>query len=276
MELMSRELFFAEEWVLLDRGTITEEEALRRVQKRLPDERTREMARLCLAHWHEFNIEPKPGMRELVMQIKEAGCAVYLCSNASHRLRVFEKEIPGIEYFDGVLVSAEEKMLKPEPEIFRRLFEKFSILPEESFFIDDIQANIDGAAACGMKGYCFADGDVDVYKRQQLIWLFVGMAFAGAVVGLSWLLHGFPFDRNTDILLLFAAGVGISLLMVAIFFPLFYLTGEERSEVVLGISLLAAILIFMGLVSLINLYFGPEPAVWQVITSCLLYTSRCV
>ena len=105
---------------------------------------------------------------------------------------------------------------------------------------------------------------------SQLIWLFVGMAFAGAVVGLSWLLHGFPFDRNTDILLLFAAGVGISLLMVAIFFPLFYLTGEERSEVVLGISLLAAILIFMGLVSLINLYFGPEPAVWQVITSALI------
>ena len=41
VELMSRELFFAEEWVLLDRGTITEEEALRRVQKRLPDERER-------------------------------------------------------------------------------------------------------------------------------------------------------------------------------------------------------------------------------------------
>ena len=113
----------------------------------------------------------------------------------------------------------------------------------------------------------------DIVKSHfisQLIWLFVGMAFAGAVVGLSWLLHGFPFDRNTDILLLFAAGVGISLLMVAIFFPLFYLTGEERSEVVLGISLLAAILIFMGLVSLINLYFGPEPAVWQVITSALI------
>ena len=45
----------------------------------------------------------------------------------------------------------------------------------------------------------------DIVKSHfisQLIWLFVGMAFAGAVVGLSWLLHGFPFDRNTDILLL--------------------------------------------------------------------------
>ena len=78
---------------------------------------------------------------------------------------MFEKEIPRIEYSDGVLVSAEEKMLKPEPEIFRRLFEKFSILPEESFFIDDIQANIDGAAACGMKGYCFADGDVEKLRE---------------------------------------------------------------------------------------------------------------
>ena len=68
------------------------------------------------------------------MQIKEAGCAVYLCSNASHRLRVFEKEIPGIEYFDGVLVSAEEKMLKPEPEIFRRLFESSRYFRRNHFY----------------------------------------------------------------------------------------------------------------------------------------------
>lgn len=160
VELMEKELFFAEEWTLLDRGTIEEDEALKRVQERLPDERTRELARLSLAHWHEFNIEPKPGMEELVKELKEAGLSIYLCSNASLRLRVFENRIPGIKYFDGVLVSAEEKLLKPEPEIFERLFEKFSILPEESLFIDDIQANIDGAAACGMKGYCFADGDV--------------------------------------------------------------------------------------------------------------------
>lgn len=165
VELMRRELFAAKEWELLDRGTITEEEAIKRVQKRLPDERTRRMAQQCLLHWHEFNIEPKPGMEELVRSLKENGCRIYLCSNASHRLRVFEKEIPGIEYFDGVLVSAEEKMLKPEPEIFYRLFEKFSILPEESFFVDDLQANIDGAAACGMTGYCFEDGNVERLKE---------------------------------------------------------------------------------------------------------------
>ena len=56
--------------------------------------------------------------------------------------------------------------IKPEPAIYRRLFEKFGIRPEESFFIDDVQANIDGARACGMDGYCFADGDVGWLKKR--------------------------------------------------------------------------------------------------------------
>lgn len=165
VELIGEELFFAEEWILLDRGAISEEEALLRVQNRLPDERTRELARLCLAHWHEYNIEPKQGMAGLIKELKEAGLSIYLCSNASLRLRVYENRIPGIEYFDGTMVSAEEKLLKPEPEMFVRLFEKFSILPEESYFIDDLSDNIEGARACGMDGYCFADGEVEKLRN---------------------------------------------------------------------------------------------------------------
>lgn len=163
--LIGKELFFSEEWVMLDRGDITEEEALLRVQGRLPDERLKTMAAESLAHWHEYNISPKPGMRELVIALKERGCRIYLCSNASLRLRVFQDQIPGIECFDGTLVSAEERVLKPEPEIFERLFERYSLRPEESFFIDDLEANIEGARRCGMDGYCFADGDVERLKK---------------------------------------------------------------------------------------------------------------
>lgn len=163
--LIGKELFFSEEWVMLDRGDVTEEEALLRVQGRLPDERLKTMAAESLAHWHEYNISPKPGMRELVIALKERGCRIYLCSNASLRLRVFQDQIPGIEYFDGTLVSAEERVLKPEPEIFERLFERYSLRPEESFFIDDLEANIEGARRCGMDGYCFADGDVERLKK---------------------------------------------------------------------------------------------------------------
>ena len=101
------------------------------------------------------------GMGELVKELKEKGCGIYLCSNCSVRLRVFEYEIPGIEYFDGTLVSAEEKLAKPNPAIYERLFEKFHLKAEECFFIDDRQDNIDSAKGCGMDGYCFADGNVE-------------------------------------------------------------------------------------------------------------------
>lgn len=99
---------------------------------------------------------------------------------------------------------------------------------------------------------------VKSYFLSQLLWLFVGMLFAGICVALSVMLHGFPFDRNTDILMLFVVGIGISLFMGAIFFPLFYLGGEERNEVFLVISLLCSVGIMMGLTTLINTFF-PKP-----------------
>ena len=165
--LIKKHLFGSEEWILLDKGTITEEEALERIQERLPNERMRKLAKECLSCWHEYNISSKPGMEAVVRDLKAKGYRMYICSNASLRFRTFQNEIPGFSMMEGALVSAEEKLLKPDPAIYRRLFEKFQIRPEESFFIDDLQENIDGAKACGMAGYCFADGDV-VKLRKEL------------------------------------------------------------------------------------------------------------
>ena len=67
---------------------------------------------------------------------------------------------------------------------------------------------------------------VKSYFINQLIWLFVGMIFAGIGLGLSWLLHGCPFDRSIDAFMVFFTGISISLFAGAIFFPLFYLGGE--------------------------------------------------
>lgn len=168
VEWIRKELFGSEEWILLDQGMISEEEAIARIQKRLPNDRLRGMASACLAHWHEYNVEPKPGMEALIREMKERGFGIYVCSNASLRLRAYESRLPGSRYFDGVLVSAEEKLLKPDPAIYKRLFEKFSLCPEECFFIDDLPENIEGARSCGMDGYCFADGNVEKLREHLL------------------------------------------------------------------------------------------------------------
>lgn len=101
---------------------------------------------------------------------------------------------------------------------------------------------------------------VDIVKSyfvSQLIWLIVGTLFAGIVVSLSWVFHGCPFDFRIDIITILALGISISLFVGAFFFPLFYLGGEERSEVFLVISLLCAVGIVLGITSVINFYLDP-------------------
>ena len=152
-------VFVSPEWLMLDMGVISEKEALKRMQDRLETDHAKEMAALCMAHWHEYNMWPMESMGELVRELKEMGYGIYLCSNASERLLECYRMIPGIDYFDGILFSAEVKCLKPQKEMYRHLFERFHLKPEECFFIDDVMLNIEGARACGMDGYCFADGD---------------------------------------------------------------------------------------------------------------------
>ncbi len=106
---------------------------------------------------------------------------------------------------------------------------------------------------------------VQSYFWSMLLWLIVGMVFAGIGVALSIVLHGFPFDRNTDVLMLFVVGAAISLFMGAIFFPLFYLGGEERNEVFLVVSVLCGIGLVMGLTTFINTLFPSPMTTTQVI-----------
>ena len=146
-------IFQSPEWVYLDMGMIPEEQAVDQMCTRLP-KRLHEAARLCMRDWHLYNMKPIKAMIPVIQDLKARGFKLYICSNASLRLPMcYQKLLPEVDSFDGILFSAEEKLLKPQKEIYERLFEKFNIKPEESYFIDDLQLNIDGAAACGMKGY---------------------------------------------------------------------------------------------------------------------------
>jgi hypothetical protein len=71
---------------------------------------------------------------------------------------------------------------------------------------------------------------VKSYFISQILWLIVGIAYAGIGVALSIMLHGVTLDRNVDIFMLFVVGIGISLFMGAIFpAVLFGRRGTKRS-----------------------------------------------
>ena len=98
-------------------------------------------------------------MEALVKELKEKGYGVYLLSNASFRQPEYWNRVPGSQYFDGTMVSAFVKRVKPEHEIYELFYVRFGLDPRECLFIDDSIANIEGAEHAGMDGIVF-HGDV--------------------------------------------------------------------------------------------------------------------
>lgn len=158
-------VFVSPEWIQLDMGVLPEETAVKQICARLP-ERLHEAVRLCMGDWHKFCMWTITEMEPLVRRLKAEGYGIYLCSNAAIRLLdCYRNVIPAADCFDGFLFSAEVKCIKPQKEMYYHLFERFGLKPEECFFIDDLQLNIDGAKLCGMDGYCFGDGDIGKLEK---------------------------------------------------------------------------------------------------------------
>ena len=159
-----RELFTGVEWVRLDRGTITEEGVVESVCKRLP-EHLHGCVGEVVRNWHQRTLEPMEGMAELLHELKALGLHIYLLSNANLKLRSYFPRIPGAECFDGLMVSAEEKLLKPQHEIFEVLLKRFDLKAEECFFVDDSPANVEGAQRAGLNAVVFY-GDVPRLRKE--------------------------------------------------------------------------------------------------------------
>lgn len=156
--LLLREVFGSVEWIQMDRGTLSMEDGLDVICRRLP-ERLRGPARELTLNWWRRWLLPVEGMADLVRELKGLGYGVYLLSNAKEDLPLYFDRIPGSECFDGKIVSADWKLLKPQPEIYETLLREYGLRAEECLFIDDLNINIEGAWLVGMDGAIF-DGDL--------------------------------------------------------------------------------------------------------------------
>lgn len=64
-----------------------------------------------------------------------------------------------LQLFDGILVSGEEKLIKPDPRIYQLLFERFGISPTTALFIDDNPVNVQASQQAGMDAIRFVSPD---------------------------------------------------------------------------------------------------------------------
>ena len=76
-----------------------------------------------------------------------------------------------LTWFEGILVSGEEKVKKPDPKIYKLMLEKYEVDPTTAIFIDDNLRNVKAAEACGIQSIHFVSPDqlVDVLSNKGLL-----------------------------------------------------------------------------------------------------------
>ena len=110
---------------------------------------------------------PVSGSPEVLADLKAARVGVYGLTNWGRETWPIACErFPFLDSLDGVLVSSEVGITKPDPEIFHTLCTRFAVTPEESVFIDDVAQNVTAAQLLGFHGIAFTDADE---LRNELI-----------------------------------------------------------------------------------------------------------
>ena len=148
-------IFGSDEWQMLDRGTLSYEDAKKIFKERVSGV-DKEIDRLFDADLFEI-LQPIEENVKLLPELKEK-YNLYILSNFHQP--AFEhifKKYDFFRLFDGHTVSCYYYLLKPEKEIYDTLIEKFNLIPEETVFIDDTKVNIEACEKEGIRGIHLPD-----------------------------------------------------------------------------------------------------------------------
>jgi putative hydrolase of the HAD superfamily len=110
---------------------------------------------------------PVPGMYDTIRTLRAAGFSIALLSNSWGCDEYPRADFPGL--FDTVVLSGEVGMRKPEKEIFLHAAETLGLAPAECVFIDDMEANVAAAQACGMTGVLHTETAGTAQALQDLL-----------------------------------------------------------------------------------------------------------
>jgi len=107
--------------------------------------------------WEEMlggPIEGSVKILEEVLASKKYG--VYALTNwSAETFPIAQEQYDFLGWFQGIVVSGEEKCKKPEAKIYKVLFDRYKLKPEECLFIDDSLANVEGSIKEGMPAVHF-------------------------------------------------------------------------------------------------------------------------
>ena len=110
---------------------------------------------------------PIEGAVSVLGEVKALGGPVYAITNwSAETFPPQMRRFPFLSWFDGIIVSGREGVIKPDPRIFQILCERYDVEPRSAVFIDDVAANARAASAVGIHGIHFRSAD---QLRRELV-----------------------------------------------------------------------------------------------------------
>jgi 2-haloacid dehalogenase len=106
--------------------------------------------------WAEMLAGPIEGTVSILRRLREREVPLYAITNWSAETFPLARErFEFLAWFRDIVVSGDEKTLKPGPRIFQALFDRNGLSASDCLFIDDVPANVDGARSAGMRAIHF-------------------------------------------------------------------------------------------------------------------------
>lgn len=157
---------FPEYWSEFDRGTYTREEVTRMLAEDYNltlDDANEQVQRLLEL------LQPIPETIEVIEEFKQRGIRCYVLSNMSKEFFAELVKFPVFGLFDGVVVSYQERINKPDRGIYEAILSRYELLPSETLFADDKIANTDAAVELGLHTLTYdCNGDGPSRLREMV------------------------------------------------------------------------------------------------------------
>jgi epoxide hydrolase-like predicted phosphatase len=112
-------------------------------------------------------MKPEQAMIDAVLRARRAGLRTGLVSNSWGHGRYDRSKLG--ELFDGIVISGEVGLYKPQPEIYRLGAERVRLEPDECVFVDDLRENVEGAEAVGMRAVLHRSADDTLEQLEGLL-----------------------------------------------------------------------------------------------------------
>lgn len=126
--------------------------------------------RMYFREWINMMGGQIPGMEEVLKDLKDRGYRLFGLTNwSAETFPLVRNRYPVFSYLEGIVVSGEEKVKKPDPRLYKILLDRYHLVPDECIFIDDNPANIDTANSLGLHGLVFTSPEALKPELEKLL-----------------------------------------------------------------------------------------------------------